>query len=250
MKFKLTASILVTTLALSTSFSLTSKVQAGPPLGNSQSNENPVNSSVQVDPLTGPDSSVQVEPSGEEVSTKFSCVAKNDGSVATVGQRPDIDPIPLIVWTQKGSKDFGGKYSPQARCNIVTLKLNQAVADSGGSLQNVVLMTGEVAKSSVICVISGMETSCNSQNILFTLKPENANRADEILAQLVQIGRECSSAGVVQETRGRVQINLGKWEKLKIKTAARKPVTAINSRQKKNPVQKKNPAVKINPRGL
>jgi len=194
MKYKLKTAIVVATLALSSIFGLGSTVQALPLVDNTvDTNSNNSN----VDPS-------RVANTG----TKFSCVSQSNGKVATVGQRPGGQPIPLIIWTPQGSKYFGDKFTPQKRCQTVTEKLTKAVAASGGKLKDVVLMTGRVNKNSVICVISANDTGCNKDNILFTLKPENAKKADQVLAQIMQISREGGSAGVVQETQGRQQISL------------------------------------------
>ncbi|MEY2911255.1 MAG: hypothetical protein RLZZ184_564 [Cyanobacteriota bacterium] len=181
MKHQLKTAIVVATLALSSIVGLGSTVQALPPVDNTE------------EASTG---------------TKFSCLSQGNGSVATVGQRPGGQPIPVIIWTPQGSQYFGDKFTPQQRCQIVTKKLGQAVAESGGSLKDVVLVTGQANKNTVICVISASDTGCDGRNTLFTLKPENAKKADQILAQIMQISREGSSAGVVRETEGRVQVKL------------------------------------------
>jgi hypothetical protein len=150
-----------------------------------------------------------VDPSEEaNTGTQFTCVSQGDGNVATVGQRPGGEPIPVIIWTSASLKYFGEKSTPQSRCQIVTPKLNAAVAESGGSLKDVVLMNGRVNKNTVICVVSANDTGCNGRNTLFTLKPENAKKADQILAQIIQISRKGSSAGVIRETQGRVKVRL------------------------------------------
>ncbi|MBD2269369.1 hypothetical protein H6F62_11480 [Anabaena sp. FACHB-1391] len=220
MKYQLKTAIVVATLALSSIVGLGSTVQALPPVDNkvdtSSNNSN-------------------VDPSEEaNTGTKFSCVSQGKGNVATVGQRPGGQPIPVIIWTSQTSKYFGDKFNPQKRCQIVTKKLGEAVANSGGSLKDVVLMTGRVNKSSVICVISANDTGCDGRNTLFTLKPENAKKADQVLAQIMQISREGSSAGVVRETEGRVQIKLEDVLKsnrgLSIGQGAKKPVVRDDSR--------------------
>lgn len=220
MKHQLKTAIVVATLALSSIVGLGSTVQALPPVDNT------------VD--TSSDNS-NVDPSEEaNTGTKFSCLSQGNGSVATVGQRPGGQPIPVIIWTAQASKYFGEKFTPQQRCQIVTKKLGQAVANSGGSLKDVVLMTGRANKNTVICVISASDTGCNGGNTLFTLKPENAKKADQILAQIMQISREGSSAGVVRETEGRVQIKLQDVlisnRRLSIGQGAKKPVVRDDSR--------------------
>jgi len=220
MKYQLKTAIVVATLALSSIVGLGSTVQALPPVDNkvdtSSNNSN-------------------VDPSEEaNTGTKFSCVSQGKGNVATVGQRSGGQPIPVIIWTRQASKYFGDKFTPQQRCQIVTKKLGQAVANSGGSLKDVVLMTGRVNKNTVICVISASDTGCNGGNTLFTLKPENAKKADQVLAQIMQISREGSSAGVVRETEGRVQIKLQDVltsnRGLSVGQGAKKPAVRDNSR--------------------
>ncbi|MBO1046287.1 MAG: hypothetical protein HEQ10_00315 [Dolichospermum sp. DEX182a] len=199
MKHQLKTAILVTTLAISSIVALGSSVQALPPLDNGNNEVNNSNSSPVAD----------VDPSEEaNTGTQFTCVSQGDGNVATVGQRPGGEPIPVIIWTSASSKYFGEKFTPQSRCQIVTPKLNAAVAESGGSLKDVVLMNGRVNKNTVICVVSANDTGCNGRNTLFTLKPENAKKADQILAQIIQISRKGSSAGVIRETQGRVKVRL------------------------------------------
>ena len=199
MKHQLKTAILVTTLAISSIVALGSSVQALPPLDNGNNEVNNSNSSPVAD----------VDPSEEaNTGTQFTCVSQGDGNVATVGQRPGGEPIPVIIWTSASSKYFGQKFTPQSRCQIVTPKLNAAVAESGGSLKDVVLMNGRVNKNTVICVVSANDTGCNGRNTLFTLKPENAKKADQILAQIIQISRKGSSAGVIRETQGRVKVRL------------------------------------------
>jgi hypothetical protein len=188
--------IAIATLALSSILSWGSTVQALPPVDNTDDNSNST---------AMPD----VDPSEEaNTGTQFTCVSQGDGNVATVGQRPGGEPIPVIIWTSASLKYFGEKSTPQSRCQIVTPKLNAAVAESGGSLKDVVLMNGRVNKNTVICVVSANDTGCNGRNTLFTLKPENAKKADQILAQIIQISRKGSSAGVIRETQGRVKVRL------------------------------------------
>jgi hypothetical protein len=128
------------------------------------------------------------------------------------------------MWTSDSSKYFGQKISPQSRCQIVTERFNQAVTNSGGSLQDVVLTSGKVGDKTVICVLSIKETGCDGGNTLFTLNPKNAKRPNQVLAQIAQISRQGSSAGVIRETRGRVQVKLS--DLLKGKSGARiKPAT-------------------------
>jgi hypothetical protein len=205
MNTQLKSAIAISTLALSSILALGSTVQALPPIDNGNSNTLP-----EIEPLDQANN-----------TTKFTCVPQGNSNIATIGQRPGGEPIPVIIWTSDSSKYFGEKYSAQNRCRIVTEKLNQAVIESGGSLQDVVLMNGQINNQTVMCVVSIIETGCNGKNTLFTLNPKNAKKADEILAQMMQISREGSSAGVIRETRGRIQVRLDDLLKKKVSSSPR-----------------------------
>ena len=196
MKNQLKTAILTATLAVSSILALGTTVQALPAVDTTVENSNS---------STMPDTDLSEE---TDTGTQFICVPQGDGNVATVGQRPGGEPIPIIVWTAASAKYFGEKFTPQGRCKIVTERLTDAIVESGGSLKDVVLMNGKVGNKTVICVVSINDTGCDGSNTLFTLNPKNAEKADEVLAQIVQISREGSSAGVIRETRGRVQVRL------------------------------------------
>jgi len=209
MKYQLKTAMIVATLALSSIFAFGSTVQAFPKVDNTIDDSADSDVDLSEEAYTG---------------TQFTCVPDGNGNVATVGQRPGGDPIPVIMWTSDSSKYFGQKISPQSRCQIVTERFNQAVTNSGGSLQDVVLTSGKVGDKTVICVLSIKETGCDGGNTLFTLNPKNAKRPNQVLAQIAQISRQGSSAGVIRETGGRVQVKLS--DLLKGKPAARiKPAT-------------------------
>lgn len=209
MKFQLKTAMIVGSLALSSIFAFGSTVQAFPKVDNTIDDSADSDVDLSEEAYTG---------------TQFTCVPDGNGNVATVGQRPGGDPIPVIIWTSDSSKYFGQKISPQSRCQIVTERFNQAVTNSGGSLQNVVLTSGKVGDKTVICVLSIKETGCDGGNTLFTLNPKNAKRPNQVLDQIAQISRQGSSAGVIRETRGRVQVKLS--DLLKGKSGDRiKPAT-------------------------
>ncbi|MFN6182428.1 MAG: COP23 domain-containing protein [Dolichospermum sp.] len=209
MKYQLKTAMIVGSLALSSIFAFGSTVQAFPKVDNTIDDSADSDVDLSEEAYTG---------------TQFTCVPDGNGNVATVGQRPGGDPIPVIMWTSDSSKYFGQKVSPQSRCQIVTERFNQAVTNSGGSLQDVVLTSGKVGDKTVICVLSIKETGCDGGNTLFTLNPKNAKRPNQVLAQIAQISRQGSSAGVIRETRGRVQVKLS--DLLKGKSGARiKPAT-------------------------
>ena len=201
MKSQLFAPVFATVLALASTVGFSTTTLARPQVGGGGSSN----------PAVGPSSGSQPPSTG---GTTFSCLPQG-GNYATVGQRGGGQGIPLIVWTAQGSNYFGGSYTPQNRCNMVSQRLNTAVSANGGRLQNLLLTHGIVNRETVICAIGTTgANSCNANNMLFTLKPENANRAGQILGQLLQISRVGASAGVIYETGlNQTYVDLGEWEK-------------------------------------
>lgn len=214
---------LVTSLLLSSTVIFLPEVQARPTVGFGNESSRPsteVNlTEVQARPTVGfgnnsSHSSTEIKTGSSPTvtgGTTFSCVPQ-DGNYVTVGQKGGRQPIPLIVWTPQGSSNFGEQFSPQTRCQIVTEKLNAAVTANGGTMKHLLLTNGVVNGKTVICTLSQNQNSCNVDNTLFTLKPENAKRSGEVISQLMQIGRYGSSAGYVEETSGQIYVDLGHWE--------------------------------------
>ena len=126
-------------------------------------------------------------------STVFHCVRKGD-SFATIAQRGDRRTPPVITW----SSTLGRQYNPQQRCNIVSQKLTQTVARNGGKLRNLQLVVGPVKNQVVVCVVNRPQFICNSSNMLFTLRPENARRADQVVARLNNFSAQGSGAPVAE----------------------------------------------------
>lgn len=111
----------------------------------------------------------------------------------------------IIRWK---SDEFGGNYTPQERCNIVSSKFDKAVKENFGNFQGLKLTNGPVNGRIVICVLKPGETDCTGENLLFTLKRENEPYSGRILAQLLQIGD--NRAGVIEEASGdQVVVDLG-----------------------------------------
>ncbi len=123
--------------------------------------------------------------------TTFRCQQTGKG-LATIAQRGDRTTPPLIIW----KSTLGGQYNPQQRCHLVSEKLTQTVIRNGGKLRNLQLMAGPVKHQVVICVVNKASSACNSSNMLFTLRPENAKRTDEVLASLNNFSIKGSGAPV------------------------------------------------------
>ena len=124
------------------------------------------------------------------ISTIFRCVRDGNG-FATIAQRGDRITPPVITWNSKL-----GQYTPQQRCNIVSQKLTQAVAQNGGKFKNLLLMAGPVNNQAVICVVNNAQSFCNRSNTLFTLGKENARRQDEVIASLRNFSRQASGTPI------------------------------------------------------
>lgn len=189
---KFSATVLATFLAVSAMGWHAGMVRAVPV----ESGDNPPS-------IPASDNPSDSEQTGDDTysGTKFTCVPQGNGKWATVGQRPGGPAIPVIIWTQSASKYFGSQFAPENRCQIVTRKFNTAVQESGGSLQDVLLTSGNVNGQVVICVISDQDNGCQDKNTLFTLKPENAKNPDKVLSQLLEISTKGSDGGVITETR-------------------------------------------------
>lgn len=114
------------------------------------------------------------------------------------------------------------------------------MAQNGGRLSNLLLTNGMVNNETVICALNPMETACTSGNMLFTLKPENAYRAGQILGQLLQISRYGGgAAGFITETEGQTYVNLGDWaEQAMVDSGepAPSPTSAPQPSPQQNPV--------------
>ncbi len=124
------------------------------------------------------------------ISTIFRCVRDGNG-FATIAQRGDRVTPPVITWNSKL-----GQYTPQQRCNIVSQRLTQAVAQNGGKFKNLLLMAGAVNNQAVICVVNNAQSFCNRSNTLFTLGRENATKQDEVIARLRNFSRQASGTPI------------------------------------------------------
>lgn len=112
------------------------------------------------------------------LATTFRCVNQDRG-FATIAQRGDRTTPPLIIWNTTL-----GKYNPKERCYMVSQRLTKVVGDNGGKLENMQLTTGTVNNQPVICAVNNGELGCNRHNVLFTLRPENAKKPNQVVATL------------------------------------------------------------------
>jgi len=133
-------------------------------------------------------------PSGK---TEFLCVEDVQDGWITMAQRNNLRTIkPLLVWQ---TTEFGDNWTPEKRCNHVTEKLNKAVGNNNGYLSNLALTYGPVGNYTVICVTTSPET-CTTNNMLFTLKQDNAQKPQEVLTTIVGFAKNQGSDNTLLES--------------------------------------------------
>ena len=181
MKAKLTGSVLVATLIFSGATVFTDEAQSSPRGVALKENR------------TTTTTTTTTTTAAQPQSTSFRCIQNGNG-FATIAQRGDRTTPPIITW----NATLGRHYNPQARCNVVSQRLTQAVARNGGKLKNLQLKAGPVKNQVVICVLSKTQSVCNSSNMLFTLRSENARRSDQIVARLNNFSIKGSGAPVAE----------------------------------------------------
>ncbi|WP_009631659.1 COP23 domain-containing protein [Synechocystis sp. PCC 7509] len=133
--------------------------------------------------------------------TIFECVKEqSSGNIATIAKRGNRTSTPLIVWTATLNSDAnGGLYTPERRCNAVAKRLTNLVSTLGqGSLRNLLLDYKPVNKEVAICVYHTAQAQCTTDNVVFTLKPENRVIASQILASLKEFSEKGSGSPIFE----------------------------------------------------
>ncbi len=122
------------------------------------------------------------------------------------------------------TKHFGGEYTPENRCQLVSSRLQSAADRNGGTLKGLQLGSGVVNGQTVICVFKTGENSCNNGNLLFTLKPENAKRPQAVIAKISTFAK--SGTMTVNESASdssQLDLDLGNWERQAFVKARKSP---------------------------
>jgi hypothetical protein len=177
MKFKYLSQIFLSTLALSSTFAVSTPLKA--------------QQTVPAERL--PEETITPSTQPEFLRTTFECVTEGR-SFATVARRGERVTAPLILWR---TNEFGIQYTPENRCRIVSDRLTRAVDQNGGRLTNLQLTTGRVNNLPVICYVNNGQSNCNSQNLLLTLDNRNARDPNAALENLVNFGVSGSGVPVV-----------------------------------------------------
>lgn len=98
---------------------------------------------------------------------------------------------------------------------MVSERLQKAATLNGGTFQGLELASGNVNSQPVVCTLQNVREKCDRDNILFTLKSENANNPEAVIQQIVKFGEDGSGSideGVRLRSRSKVDLNLGNWE--------------------------------------
>lgn len=128
----------------------------------------------------------------------FSCVQQGSGWATRVERGNSVSKSPLITWN---TTEFGSEFTPEKRCQIVSQKLTDVVAQHGGLLGNLQLTTGKVDDSqTVVCVITPEQQLCNRNNMLFTLSKKNAEDPNQALAKITNVAYSKSNSSPIDES--------------------------------------------------
>ncbi len=122
---------------------------------------------------------------------QFYCVQGGGGGFVTVVSNGQVTRS-LITWNSQAFSYSG--WTPEARCNAVTNRFNNAFA-SGSRLM---LSTGTINNLGVICGLQGSDRRCTSENIIITLTPgKNPREALNEIISAAAGGRPLAQSGSV-----------------------------------------------------
>jgi hypothetical protein len=124
--------------------------------------------------------------------------------------RKDDQQAVMMTWT---TNYFGPEFTNSKRCQIVSERLQKAANSNGGTFKGLELASGTVNGQTVICALQSGGKKCDNNNMLFTLKPENAGNPEAVIQQVLSFAAD-GSGSVEESTRSRskVDLNLGNWE--------------------------------------
>ncbi len=198
MKSLTTTYLLLAGIATGISLSISQVAQAQLPLvvdGNATTNNN--------SPTEPQQNNTTAAGSGLKVSCQ---------DLKTVVQKGDREAV-MVTWNYDG---FGKDFTPSKRCQMVSERLQQAANLNGGTFKDLQLASGTVNSQAVICALQSNDKKCNRQNLLFTLKPENARNPEAIIQKIFSFAQDGSSSldeSASRNTRkSQIDLNLGTWE--------------------------------------
>jgi hypothetical protein len=148
----------------------------------------------------------------------------------TIVQKDDRRAV-MMTWL---TNYFGREFNNAKRCQVVSERLQQAANRNGGSFQGLQLATGTVNAQAVVCVLPNNGKQCDRDNMLFTLKPENAGNPEAVIQKILSFA-DGSGGSIEESARSKTDLNLGNWERKVFGTKPKSP---------------SKPALKVNPGGF
>jgi hypothetical protein len=125
--------------------------------------------------------------------------------------RKDTRQAVMMTWS---SNYFGSEFNNAKRCQVVSERLQQAANLNGGTFQGLELASGTVNFQPVICALQNGRKKCDRENMLFTLKPENARNPEAVIQKMMNFAAtgEDSINESVRPSK-KLDLNLGSWER-------------------------------------
>ena len=161
----------------------------------------------QLPAIVDPNQPEQSNGGGEVITASAATLKVSCQDAKTVVQKGELQAV-MVTWSYDG---FGKDFSPAKRCQLVSEKLQQAADSNGGTFKNLQLASGTVNSQPVICALGSNDKKCTKNNLLFTLKPENARNPEAVIQKIFGFARDGSSN--LDESSGpKVDMNLGNWE--------------------------------------
>ncbi len=173
------------------------------------------------------DSATQKETPAIQSTAAVSKLEVSCQDLKTVVKKNDQQAV-MMTWT---TNYFGQQFTNSKRCQIVSERLQKAANQNGGTFKGLELASGTVNGQTVICALPSSGKKCDGNNLLFTLKPENAGNPEAVIQQVVNFATDGS--GSVEEStrpRSKVDLSLGNWEQKTFKN--KKPVAIKPKRSK------------------
>jgi hypothetical protein len=136
-------------------------------------------------------------PAEAKKSVVFTCTDVSGRLATAVKTRKGH--VPLVYWDSAAFNSAG--FSPQVRCQKVT----QRFTNLYGNGQLKYLATGIVRSQPVICGLKVSKSSCNSENMLFTIKPGSDPR--NVLRQLNAVRNRAANSAAVNESSAPIAAN-------------------------------------------
>ena len=133
-------------------------------------------------------------------------------NLATVAYQGDAS-AKIFHWkTNEFGGNFGGNFTREERCELVSARFDKAIQENNGSFQGLRLTYGPINDRVAICVLKPGEMDCTTSNMLLILKRSDQSNADRVLLQFMQIADPRPRIGIIEGDEGRtIEVNLANW---------------------------------------